>query len=344
MPALARQELEKRLKAGATGPLYLLFGPEEFLREQTARAVADAALRDAPLREFNESAFSLSSADVQQAIAAAEQLPMMGTRRVVRVADFARLKEADEEALMRYLARPAETSTVIFVADDLDKRRKLTKALMEACLTVEFPPLKDAEAAVWARARLRELKAETDEQTLRRIVALAGPEVRRIGTELEKLATAALPSGHVSMELVESLVVRSREASNFELADQLIARNGRRALETARRLLDDGAEPVMLIGVLAGSYHRLALAKELMARGAPKEEVFRLVAVPLFKRDEFLATARRADADDLARRIRRIAEADLAIKTSLGGGGPAASRLQIEMLVCELSAPDMPRA
>ena len=36
-------------------------------------------------------------------------------------------------------------------------------------------------------------------------------------------------------------------------------------------------------------------------------------------------------------RIRRIAEADLAIKTSLGGGdrGP---RLQLEMLVCELSA------
>ena len=46
----------------------------------------------------------------------------------------------------------------------------------------------------------------------------------------------------------------------------------------------------------------------------------------------------RADAQELARRIARIAEADLAIKTSLGGGGDRGSRLQLEMLVCELSA------
>jgi hypothetical protein len=33
----------------------------------------------------------------------------------------------------------------------------------------------------------------------------------------------------------------------------------------------------------------------------------------------------------------RLAEADLAIKTSIGGVGPAGARMQIEMLVCELS-------
>ena len=94
----------------------------------------------------------------------------------------------------------------------------------------------------------------------------------------------------------------------------------------------------MLIGLLASSYHRLALAKDLMARGAPNEEVFRVVPMPLGKRKDFLATARRADARELERRLRRIAEADLAIKTSLGGGGDRGSRLQLEMLVCELSA------
>ncbi|MDQ1524649.1 MAG: hypothetical protein QOE47_2573, partial [Pyrinomonadaceae bacterium] len=39
------------------------------------------------------------------------------------------------------------------------------------------------------------------------------------------------------------------------------------------------------------------------------------------------------DPADLARRISRIASADLAIKTSLG-----TPRLQLELLVCELSA------
>ncbi len=333
MSNLTREELKRTLKAGRVDPLYLLHGPEEFLREAAARAIADAALRGAPLREFNESAFSLATADVQHALAAAEQLPMMAERRVVRVTDFGRLRESDEEAITRYVSRPSPSSVVVFVADELDKRRRLSKTLMEACTSVEFARLPDGELAAWAKERLRHLGATADERALRQVIALAGPGVRQVATELSKLATAALPSGHITVETVDELVGRSRELSNFELTDHLIARDRRRALETLARLLDDGAEPLMLIGLLASSYHRLALAKDLMSRGAPEQEVFRVVNMPFSQRKEFLATARRADADALGRRIRRIAEADLAIKTS-----QATPRLQLEMLVCELSS------
>src|SRR3982751_4797100 len=90
MSALTRQELQRALREGKLSPLYLLFGPEDYLRNRAARAITEACLKDAPLREFNESSFSLTSADVQHAIAAAEQLPMMSARRVVRITDFSR--------------------------------------------------------------------------------------------------------------------------------------------------------------------------------------------------------------------------------------------------------------
>jgi DNA polymerase-3 subunit delta len=344
MGTITREELWRRLKGGKVEPLYLLFGPEGYLRDAAVRAVTDAALKGATLREFNESSFSLLSADVQHAIAAAEHLPMMAARRVVRITDFSRkpprpsLREEDAEALERYVTRPVETSVVIFIADNLDKRLKLSKTLLDVCTSVEFAELKDAELAAWARDRLKHLGAHADERALRQVIALVGASVRRLATELEKLSTAALPGGQITMELVDALVGRSRELSNFELSDHLIARDRRRALETLRKLLDDGAEPVMLIGLLASNFHRLALAKELMSRGAPEQEVFRVVNMPFSQRKEFLATARRADSQELARRLTRIAEADLAIKTSLGGGGGRGSRLQLEILVCELSA------
>lgn len=338
MSTLSREDLKRALKTGRIAPLYLLFGAEDYLRDAASRFIADAALEGASLREFNEASFNLANTDVQQAIAAAEQLPMMSARRVVRVTNFARLSEADEGALLRYIARPVESTVVIFVADDLDKRRKLSKTLLDACASVEFAPLKDAELATWARARLKDLKADADDRTLHQIIALVGASVRQLANELDKLSVAALPSGRITMELVDALVGRSRELSNFDLTDHLIARNRRRALETLRRLLDDGAEPPMLVGLLASNFHRLALAKELMTRGAPNEEVFRLANVPFSKREEFLATARRTDAATLARRIQRIADADLSIKTSLGGSGIKGARLQLEILVCELSA------
>ncbi len=332
MSLLTRQDLHRALKQGETKPLYLLFGAESYLRDLAARAIADISLKGASLREFNEASYSLLNMDVQQAIATIEQLPMMSPRRVVLIRDFGKLREADEEALMRYIARPVESSIVIFVADDLDKRRKLSKMLMEACVAVEFAPLSDTELAEWAKKRLKDLKVQTDDRTLHQIVALVGADVRTLSNEIEKLGCAALGSGLISMEMVDALVGRSRELSNFELADHLIARNRKRALQTLQRLLDDGAEPVMLIGLIGSNYRRLALAKELMAKGAANQEVYRQVGI-FGRREEFLATARRSDARTLAHSIQRIAAADLAIKTS-----QATPRLQLELLICELAA------
>jgi hypothetical protein len=77
------------------------------------------------------------------------------------------------------------------------------------------------------------------------------------------------------------------------------------------------------------------MAKEMMAGGASREEVARVVKLRYRDQEPFLAAARRAERADLIRLLGRLNEVDLAIKTSLGGGGPAGSRMQIEMLVCE---------
>jgi DNA polymerase III delta subunit len=63
---------------------------------------------------------------------------------VVRVRDFARLRDADEDVLIRYLNNPSPSTVMIFTADELDKRKKSTKVLLDACTVVEFSPLKDA--------------------------------------------------------------------------------------------------------------------------------------------------------------------------------------------------------
>jgi DNA polymerase-3 subunit delta len=341
MTTLSRTELDRSLRAGPGAdrlqPLYLLVGCESYLRNAAARNLTDAALSGTLLREFNESSFSLLTDSALAAIAAAEQLPMMSERRVIRIRDFAKLRETDEEIIIRYLNRPADSTVMVFVADELDKRKKLTKALLTSCAVVEFPAVKDAEAKVWARARLKELKTTVDERVLSEVVSLVGTNLQTLHSELDKLAAAAIETRQITMELVDDLIGHSRELSNFELGDQLVAGDRRRALETLHRLLDDEVQPVMLLGLIASNYHRLALAKELLNRGA-RDEVYRLVYGPPAKRDAFMNTLQRSEATKIARGIQLIAAADLAIKSSLAGGGPKGARLQLEVLVCELAA------
>jgi len=330
MKALSRTELERSLREGVR-PLYLLLGTESFLRRVASQEITEAALSRTLLREFNESAFSLLTDAVQSAIAAAEQLPMMSDTRVVRIRDFAKLREADEDVLIRYLNNPAPTTVMILAADELDKRKKATKVLLETCTVVDFPPLKDAEAKAWAKSRLKELKVTVDDQVLSEIVRLVGTDVQTLFNELEKLASAAAGTNRITPDLVDELIGRSRELSNFELGDHLLAGNRKRALETLHRLLEDGAEPVMLVGLIAGNYHRLALGKHLLARGG-REEVFRNINLPPFKRDSYISTLQRSTAAKIARGIQLTAATDLAIKTS-----QATPRLQLELLVCELA-------
>ncbi|PYS44721.1 MAG: DNA polymerase III subunit delta [Acidobacteria bacterium] len=330
MPVRSRKDLATALKQGKIESLYLLYGPETQLRDDAARAITDEALRETLLREFNESSFSLGGGDVRAAIAAAEQLPMMSARRVVRMTNFGKLDEANEAMLLSYLERPVASTVMLFIAEEIDKRKKLIKTLMQLG-AFEFAPLNDAELKTWARSRLKTLGAEADPEILHLIVQLVGQDVRRLNNELGKLAAAAMPSGKITVELVEALVSRSRELMNWELTDQMLLGNRRRALQTLEHLLDDGAPPLMLIGLIASNYRRMALAQWLLSQGAPPREIFRQVPMPPFKQNSFLATLNRTDGRTLARKIGRIAAADLGIKTS-----KATPRMQVEMLVCEL--------
>lgn len=345
MNLLTREELRNQLKRREIAPVYLLFGAETYLRDLAAKTIADLVLADSSLREFNEIEFNLSNSPVQHALASAEQLPMVSARRVIRITDVVvsasgtkdNLKEEDEDALNAYLSRPAETSVVIFIANELDKRRKIAKLLLEKSQAVEFKELEDSELISWARTKLKELNAEADERALRHLIGLVGNNARRLTNEIEKLAVAALPDLLINFELVESLVPDSRELSNFELTDYLLSKNKTRALQILKKILDDGAEPLMLLGLIASNFRRLFMSKELMRQGVERREVARIMKLPYSRQEDFLATARRTETEKLTWIMRRISETDAAIKNSLGGGGTAGARLQIEMLVCELA-------
>ena len=336
MSTLTRTELDRSLKTGNVQPLYALVGSETYLRDTAAQNISDLALSGTLLREFNEVTFSLLNEPAMSAVAAAEQLPMMSDKRVVRIKDFARLRETDEDILIRYLQRPVDSTVMIFTADELDKRKKLTKILLAECTVVDFSPVRDAEARTWAKVRLKELKTTADDRTLGQLIDLVGTDLQTLSIELDKLSAAAINTGQITLEMVDQLVARSRELSNFDLGDQLVAGNRKQALQTLHRLLENDVAAVMLLGLIAGNYHRLAVAKELLDQGK-RDEVYRSIFGAPAKREAVMNTLRRSDAKKIAAGIKLIADADLAIKTSQGGGGPKGARLQLEMLVCQLA-------
>lgn len=345
---LSRDQLKEQLRRRVIAPVYVLFGPESYLRDIAAKTITELSFGEEDYRDFNDDVFTLDGSDnFIPALAAAEQLPMMSARRVVRIANVRvaaaaskdTLKEEYLKILSDYLDNPSMSTVVIFVADELNGARKVGKLLKEKTVFVEFAQLNDRELADWARVKLEENGSHMDDRTLRHLIALIGPDVRRLTNEIAKLSTAASPGGAIDIELIDSLVANVREISNFDLTDSLVTGDKARAMKTLTKILDDGAEPLMLLGLLSSNYRRLLMVKNMMERGVERTEVAKVTKLRYSEQEPFLAAARSTNMARLKHAVVRIAETDLAIKSSIGGSGHKGSRLQIEMLVCELALP-----
>ena len=347
MPELTREELWRQLKQNIVASVYVLFGAEGYLRDRAAAEIVKHSFDDTDLRDFNLDEFSLNIKDgIRPAIAAAQQLPMMSARRVVKVTDVRvtatanrdTLKEEAEDVLGQYFADPSPSTVLIFVADELNGNRKITKLLTKNSVSVKFDRLGDSELSNWIKRQFDEQGFKLDIPALHRLQELIGSDLRRLTNEIAKLCAAALPSKAVTIDLVDTLVPNSNEIENFALTDAIVSGRGKQALRVLKKILDDGAEPVQLLGLLSYNFRRLLMAKEMMNRGQERREVAGILKMRYRDQEDFLAAARRADRKRLINVFDRLAETDLAMKTSLGGGGDQGTRMQIEVLVCEIAA------
>ncbi|MEZ5423456.1 MAG: DNA polymerase III subunit delta [Pyrinomonadaceae bacterium] len=342
---VTREQLREQVQRRELAPVYVLHGEETYLRDRAAKAIAEACFSKDDLRDFNEAEFSLSvSENFQRAIAAAEQFPMMAARRLVRIKDVSiaataardTLREEHEKALKAYLKSPSATSVVIFIANEFNGNRKISKLLKDLASIVEFSPLDEAGLRSWAESIFRRNGTAIDKSAVALLASLCGGDVARLESEAEKLITAALPEKAVTVELIETLVADHRELSNFALNDELNRGRGAAAIKALEKVLGDGAEPVMILGSLSYNFRKLAIVKGMMERGVERGEITRQMGVKYSLQEGYFAAARRTDRALLTYVIRRIADVDLAIKTSKGGAdGP---RKQLEVLVSEIAS------
>jgi DNA polymerase-3 subunit delta len=326
------EELRREVEGGRIEPLYLFVGEEQYLQERALRLLHNTV--DEALRVFNVSVLSIGSDNgygskttAAMVIDAANQMPMMTSRRIVVVREFDKIKEDEQELVLAYLKHPAPTTTMVFQAVSPDKRRKLTAALMKTCAVVTFNLLDESRASRWAEERLKQRGSSIEPAALRLLIGLVDTGLTRLANELEKLAAYA-DGGAINSATVQELVPRASEHTSWELWDAINARDRKRALKLMERLLDD-SDALPILGSLASLYRRLLTGKELVEGGASAQEITKATGQ---WSQAFLNRLRRASRAEIVHGLRRIAEVDNAIKNSEG-----TPRLQMQYLVAELT-------
>ena len=342
LDGISYEDFRRQVKERRIEPLYLFAGEEQYLQERALKLLYNTV--DEAERAFNiftftigESSISGAKTTARDAIGAANEMTLSASRRIIVIRDFDKIKEDETEMVLEYLKRPAPSATVVFQTVALDQRRKISTALLKAATVVAFDRLSEQQAARWAEGYLKLRDCRIEPAALGLLIGLVGTRLSRLANELDKLAAYA-GGGFINSATVGELVPRAREHTTWELWDAILERNRKRALRLTERLLDDGTEPLVILGALAGLYRRLLAAKDLMARGAPVEEVNRATGRYGRNAADFNARVSRSAREEIIHGLRRITQVNNAIKNS-----EATPRLQIQYLVAELTLPESAR-
>ncbi|WP_409289378.1 DNA polymerase III subunit delta [Peribacillus sp. SCS-37] len=331
----------KNIKRRQFAPVYLLYGTEAFLINETKQLLISHVLEEDEL-DFNLSVFDLEETPVEAALEDIETLPFMGERKLVILqnpffltAEKNKSKvEHNVAKLEAYLADPVPYSIVVISApyEKLDERRKITKELKRKAAIVEAKKLSEQELKVWVRDRAQQTGAGFEEHAADLLIEIAGTNLMLLSNEVEKLALYAESGNLITRDMVEMLTAKSFEQNIFTLVDRILQRRVEDALRIYYELLRQNEEPIKILAVMAGQIRLLYQVKELSRAGYGQQKIAAVIKVHPYRVKLAQEKAAKFSDQELMNLIYQLAEADYQIKT-----GQADKRLAIEIILLKLA-------
>ena len=280
--------------AKSAAPVLLVFGEDEFVVKQRARAVyqqwtgelggMDHEIVDAAVNNSGDALKAL--AKLREAL---QTLPFFGGGKVIWfqncnfLADDRTGSSAAVTATLAEIAQELkdfswQTVRLLISAAKVDKRKVFFKTLDKLGTVESFAgwSVDDRDwanqAENWVRKAIRTRAMEISEEALGELISRVGPNARQLDTEVEKLSLYVGDRKEIGMEDVEAICTRNKMARAFALGDALGDRDLPRLLKRLDEELwevkfDSQKSEIGLLYGLIGKVRAMLLLKEMLREG-----------------------------------------------------------------------------
>ena len=308
MPIVPPSTVRKQLSKGTPDPVYLIVGDDE--AEMSRLAAEINAVVEDELRAFNAERFYAGEKGVTPAVVAeaARVLPMMSDRRVITLLRAERMlkprrrgkaaqAEPEEEAdadgpteldvLEAYVRDPVPQTTLVMVAADVDRTRKLYKTILKQGTIVECWGLKggrDArvdlrEVARTAEQLVRQAASEAGQQiepgAARLIAERAGTDIARLRGDVERLLLYTSGAPKIGVEDARQVVSAETAQDDWAVTNAIQRRDAAEALRQVALALESGGVSYQILGQLAWFVRDRMIASDPRRVPAAIEALFR---------------------------------------------------------------------
>ena len=309
----------RKLKQEGPRNLYLLWGPEDYLRELYLQTLKELCLPE------GEDSFSFRriegpDLDMRMLADAIDAMPFMTERTLIelRNVDLNCLPESDK--LQKLLQDIPDYCTVVFVqgaAYELDGRLKLIRFFKEKAVELKFTEQTQDALVNWIARRFAAYGKRVQLEAAQHLIFVSGDLMNRLIPEIEKVAAYARGEA-VTVQDVDAVAHHLPEAIVFEMTDHLAKKEYNAAMEVLDELLSDkNNEPIAMLAVIGGQMRRLyaaRIAAEKRLGAAYVIDVCKLRYESIASR--LIASSRGFTLPELKRAVELCAETDYQMKSS----------------------------
>jgi len=325
------------LKGGTVRNVYCFYGPEAFIRRSALDTLRKKVLMPG-LEGMNETV--LSSPTAQQIIESCETLPMMSDYRLIIVRDCMLCQngkakdEAQESALLsEYLPRVPETTCLVFdLGDGMDKRKKLSQALVKLPGAVSFDALDDVQLSKWINQQLRPFGKKMDRTACETLAFTSGRDLTMLSGELQKLAAYAGERAEITVQDIEQVATHTAECTVFSMVDALSAGKAQEAFRLLNVLLQSGEQRIGILAMITRHYRQMTHLSALMRERVPQAQQAKLLGVPPFALTRLSRQVGRRSFEALHAGLEACVQADYDIKRGAMREEMALDRLMLLLM------------
>ncbi len=316
---MTEQDLEKQIKTGAFLPVYFFYGEEPFLAERAGRRLMEKAV-DPSMKDFNLNIYYGADCKGTEVLDTSQTLPMFSERRVVVVKQADKLPVPTQEGLMPYLANPCPETCLIFIAAKADMRRKFFAELKKQQGTLEFKKLYDNKLSPFINSEASVYGKKIDSAGAEMLGFMVGNNLQELVSQIEKAALYVGERQLIGIDDVKAIVSQSKNFTAFELARFIGEKDLARAIATLQSMLQNGEEPIMILGALASHFRRIWRIREMLDQKMATAEIGKQLKISPYFMPELLVQAKKYSVRELEALFNRLYQGDVGIKT---GASPA---------------------
>lgn len=309
--------------------LYLFYGKEKYLAAQTRDKLKEALIPSGDT--MNYSYFEGKKTDIPEILELIQTMPFFNDYRLL-VLDQTELGKKSNDDFLSALKEIPETTILLIIEDEVDKRSKIYKYINKEGCAVSFETPKEKDLILWVAQMLKKEQKKMTQKDIQLFLYKTGQDMFTIKNELEKLIAYTKGREVIGSEDLEALTTAQTTNQIFVMLEAIAKKQRDTVLKLYYDLIELKESPFGILALLVRQCNQLLQTQSLLEAGKSQGEMAKELKVPPFVVGKLKQQVRLFKREELYAMIKKCAVTDEGIKT-----GKITDRIGVELLLVEFS-------